>query len=121
MAMSNYCPHWRNLCRITTIEIFSSSSIRTSCNVRHDTVRCLLKDLYRSTLNKGPHNKTNLKQEDTEQYNDKIIKGIIMRCPGASLASILKCFEWEKISDEPIDMSEGVQLLLPNAKPLEVL
>ncbi|KAK9155640.1 hypothetical protein Sjap_003120 [Stephania japonica] len=300
ISMADYGPHWRNLRRFTTTKIFSSSSLHASSDVRHDAVRCLLRDLYRSasTNNGAPHridlklkffeltfNSTmsmmigepigdglshtkennwffdvlrgakvpifflapgdylpifnyfdvfkvkkslaasskkrdayfeemieryrtkclatkkpksilgvlfSLQQEDPEQYNHVIIKGIILckldqydvpsgttivanawaihrdpklwpepnkfmperfmqglqqgesnnkfkyipfgigrrGCPGDGLAlrtialalgSVLRCFEWEKIGDEPIDMNEGVQFLLPKAKALEVL
>ncbi|KAK9152894.1 hypothetical protein Sjap_000374 [Stephania japonica] len=55
MGMANHGPLWRNLRRITATEIFSSSSLQASSSIRHDAVRCLLRDLYRSTTttNKG--------------------------------------------------------------------
>ncbi|KAK9152899.1 hypothetical protein Sjap_000379 [Stephania japonica] len=55
MGMANHGPLWCNLRRITATEIFSSSSLQESSSIRHDAVRCLLRDLYRSTTttNKG--------------------------------------------------------------------
>ncbi|KAK9131884.1 hypothetical protein Scep_011412 [Stephania cephalantha] len=67
------------------------------------------------------------------QFNKFIPFGVGRRgCPGGglatrvialTLASVLRCFEWEKINngDEAIDMSEEVQFLLPKAKALEAL
>ncbi|KAK9150290.1 hypothetical protein Syun_008599 [Stephania yunnanensis] len=54
MATSNYGPHWRNLRRITSTNIFCPSSLHASSGIRHDAVRCLLRELYKSTVNKGP-------------------------------------------------------------------
>ncbi|KAK9131926.1 hypothetical protein Scep_011454 [Stephania cephalantha] len=50
-------------------------------------------------------------------------EGFAMRVMALALGSILHCFEWEKIGDEPInmDMSEGNQHFMPKAKALEVL
>ncbi|KAK9131943.1 hypothetical protein Scep_011471 [Stephania cephalantha] len=47
MGMANHGPLWRNLRRITATEIFSSTSLQASSSIRHDAVRCLLRDLYR--------------------------------------------------------------------------
>ncbi|KAK9135846.1 hypothetical protein Syun_015176 [Stephania yunnanensis] len=49
LALSNYGHHWRTLRRITTTEIFSASSLLASSGVRRDAVRCLLRELYKST------------------------------------------------------------------------
>ncbi|CAL2234036.1 unnamed protein product [Prunus armeniaca] len=51
-------------------------------------------------------------------------------CPGAGLASrlvrlalgsLVQSFEWERISEENVDMSEGLGLTMPRAKPLEAM
>lgn len=51
-------------------------------------------------------------------------------CPGAALAqrvvalalgSMVQCFEWRKVSDEAIEMSEGIGSTMPKARPLEAL
>uniref|UniRef100_A0A6P3YSE0 cytochrome P450 81E8-like n=1 Tax=Ziziphus jujuba TaxID=326968 RepID=A0A6P3YSE0_ZIZJJ len=51
-------------------------------------------------------------------------------CPGAGLAqrvmsltlgSLIQCFEWKKVSEEEIDMSEGKGTTMPKAVPLEVM
>lgn len=51
-------------------------------------------------------------------------------CPGAGLAQrtvsltlglLIQCFEWKRISQEKIDMTEGVGLTMPKAFPLEVM
>ncbi|KAK9152891.1 hypothetical protein Sjap_000371 [Stephania japonica] len=54
MATANYGPHWRNLRRITSTNIFCPSSLHASTSIRRDAVRCLLKELYKSTANKEP-------------------------------------------------------------------
>lgn len=49
-------------------------------------------------------------------------------CPGAAMAqktlnltlgSLIQCFEWERIGDEEVDMTEGRGTLVPKAIPLE--
>ncbi|XP_077225047.1 cytochrome P450 81Q32-like [Tasmannia lanceolata] len=49
LPSSSYGPHWRNLRRITTVEIFSPAQILTSSAIRSDEIRSLAVQLLRNS------------------------------------------------------------------------
>ncbi|KAL1818900.1 hypothetical protein DCAR_0415128 [Daucus carota subsp. sativus] len=45
--------------------------------------------------------------------------GLAHRVVGLTLASLIQCFEWERISEKEIDLAEGRGLTMPKLEPLQ--
>ncbi|RWW34006.1 hypothetical protein GW17_00001257 [Ensete ventricosum] len=48
-------------------------------------------------------------------------EAMAMKTVGLVLASLVQCFEWKRVGEEEVDLSEGEGLSMPKAIPLEVL
>ncbi|KAL0350519.1 UNVERIFIED_CONTAM: cytochrome [Sesamum radiatum] len=49
LVASSYGEHWRNLRRLTTLEVFATTRLNMFQSIRHDEVRLMLKRLYRNS------------------------------------------------------------------------
>ncbi|KAF5204374.1 Cytochrome p450 [Thalictrum thalictroides] len=92
LTWSPYCYHWRNMRRITTIEIFSAKSLQMSAKIRKEEIHRMVSSLFRRSNCGSQH-------FDLKFMFSQLMFDIMMR-----LVAGKRCFE------EFMDLNEQKQL-----------
>nr|TKR65998.1 hypothetical protein D5086_0000316270 [Populus alba] len=105
LAAAPYGDHWRNLRRLTAIEVFSASRLNTFASIRREEVKNLLRKKYYGEDVDGLEESKRFKdmmhefsectrESEPEYYTDEIIKGIILMMLVAGTKTSALSLEW---------------------------
>ncbi|TXG59353.1 hypothetical protein EZV62_013926 [Acer yangbiense] len=101
IALSPYGDHWRNLRRLSAVEIFSSSRLNMFLGIRRDEINILLEKLYGVSSNSTGFAKVELRpmyygEDDDEEAREfrELIKEMFEYGGASDPADFLPILEW---------------------------
>ncbi|KAJ9670587.1 hypothetical protein PVL29_026870 [Vitis rotundifolia] len=104
IASASYGEHWRNLRRLSSLEIFSSNCVNMFLGIRRDEIKILLHRLSqnsRDNFARGLVNRNrmidhllSLQKSEPEYYTDEIIKGLALILIFAGTDTTATTIEW---------------------------
>ncbi|XP_021908291.1 cytochrome P450 81E8-like [Carica papaya] len=99
-----YGDHWRNLRRICSIEIFSSTRLNASSNTRNDETQFLLRRLRRTSSGSGLFSRVELRPMFTELTFNIVIRMLAgKRYYGENLSCVEEAKEFRELIGEIVE------------------